>query len=237
MTNIVVVGSRKGGVGKSSSAYELAWLLGAVLVDFEWDGGGVTRKWGYRPEDRMTAPLITALEKGRTPRPLRGFHKPDLIPGSAAFLDVQPSADVVADHLLKWAHDWERDWVVVDTHPGASPAAHGAMSVANVVCVPTGLRTDDLNGTEAMVQEMPDYPLVIVPNFVPRIPPAAEIRRLTAIVADTPVQVGPPIPFAAAVGTRKKRVAITSESPAAKALRPVSAAFGELADFIRDYAS
>lgn len=36
---IVVCHSRKGGVGKSLLAYELAYLLDAVLVDLEHDGG------------------------------------------------------------------------------------------------------------------------------------------------------------------------------------------------------
>ncbi len=235
MGNVLVVASRKGGVGKSTTAYELAWLLDAVLVDLEWDGGGVTRKWGYRHQDRMSAPLVSALERGRTPRPLKGYRKPDLVPGSPLLLDVQPSAEAMADTLVRWAGQWDRDWVVIDTHPGASPAAHGAMSAANVVCVPTGLRTLDLNGTEDMVKEMTDYPLVILPNFVPRVPAAAEITRLTRIVADTPVRVGPPIPYAPAVGTRKKRMAITSEQPPAKALRGVASAYEQIADYVKEY--
>ena len=50
----VVCHSRKGGVGKTTLAYELAWLLGAPLVDLEWEGGSASRKWGYRYEDRAT---------------------------------------------------------------------------------------------------------------------------------------------------------------------------------------
>lgn len=235
MTNVCVVASRKGGVGKSTTAYELAWLLEAVLVDLEWDGGGVTRKWGYHHEDRVGAPLVTALERERCPRPLKGFHKPDLVPGSPLLLDAQPVAEVMADALSAWAKEWDRDWVVIDTHPGASPAAHGAMAVANVVVVPTGLRTDDLNGSEQMVKEMPDYPLVLVPTFVRRVPPAPEIARLGRIVADTPVRVAGPIPFAGAVETRKKRVAMCSEDRPPKALRPVVGAYQELATFLKEY--
>ena len=68
MVNICVVASRKGGVGKSTVAYELAAVLDAVLLDLEWDGGGVSSTWGYRHEGRATDALLSAIERDRTPR-------------------------------------------------------------------------------------------------------------------------------------------------------------------------
>ena len=235
MSKIVVLHARKGGVGKSTLAYELAWLLQAPLVDLEWDDGCVSRIWGYRHEERSSSPLLNALEKGTTPRLHHGFHKPDLLPGHPDFAISQPSEGDMADALLKWAGEWGKEWVVVDSHPGASTSAHGALSVANVVIAPTTLRTYDLNATEGMVKEMVDYPLVLVPNMVPRVPPAAEIARLRQMVENTPVQVGPPVPLATAVGTRKKRVAMTSEDRPAKAVMPAVNAINKLADFVRSY--
>lgn len=129
----------------------------------------------------------------------------------------------------------DTDWIIVDTHPGASPGAHGALAVANVVLAPTALRTAELDATAELVNEIADYPLVIVPNFVPTTPPAPEIQRLRQIIADTPVQVAPPIPTALHVGTRKKRIAITAETPPAKSLQKVAAALGDLATFVRGY--
>jgi len=54
-------------------------------------------------------------------------------------------------------------------------------------------------------------------------------------VDGTPVQVGPLIPAALAVGTRKKRMAITAEDPPARSLRPVSEALHNVAAFVRSY--
>jgi len=235
VTAIAVCHSRKGGVGKSFLAYELAYLLDAVLVDLEHDGGGVTSKWGYRPQDHR-ARLLDALQPGAAaPRPLRGFKKPKLIPGHPDLYDHQPDADTMADALIKWAQQWDTDWIVVDTHPGASPAAHGAIAVANIVLTPTALRTAELDATDELVNEMADYPLVLVPNFVPPTPPAPEIQRLRRIIEGTPVQVAPPIPTAAHVGTRKKRMAITAETPPAKSLQKVAAALTNLSTFVKGY--
>lgn len=128
-----------------------------------------------------------------------------------------------------------REWVVIDSHPGASSSAHGALSVADVVIAPTTLRTYDLNATEGMVKEVADCPLILVPNMVPRVPPAAEIARLGRIAKGTPIQVGPPIPTATAVGIRKKRVAMTSEPKPAKAITPVVTALTTLAEFVKEY--
>lgn len=232
---IVVVHSRKGGVGKTTLAYELAFLLAAVLVDLDWEEGGTTRTWGYRWEERAKSPLLNALQHGTTPRPLSGFHKADLVPSHPDFEALQPTADDMADALVKWAGEWAQDWVVVDTHPGATAATNGALSVAHVVLVPVPLATKDLNGTEALVKDLTDYPVVLIPNKVTPFPPAAEIRRLRAIVDETPVQVGPPVPLASAVATRKKRMAITSEAPPARPLRPVASAIHDVARFVKEY--
>lgn len=235
-TNIAVCHSRKGGVGKSFLAYELAYLLDAVLVDLEHDGGGVTAKWGYRPQDHPRARLLEALHTGApAPRPMRGFKKPTLVPGHPDLYDQQPDANTMAEALTKWGEEWGTDWIVVDTHPGASPAAHGALSVANIVLAPTALRTAELDATAELVNEIADYPLVLVPNFVPTTPPAPEIERLRRIIAGTPVQVAPPIPTALHVGTRKKRMAITAETPPAKSLQKVADALGNLSDFVKGY--
>lgn len=235
MTKICVVASRKGGVGKSTLAYELANVLDAVLIDLEWDGGSVSRRWGYRTEDRATDPLLRALDRDRAPRPLKGWRKPDLVPGSPDLVDVGLGSDQWADVLAKWAGDWGRGWVVVDTHPGASEAAHGAMSIAHVICVPTGLRTGDLDGAEQIVKEMADYPLVIVPNMIHRVPPAAELKRLQGIVAGTPVRVAPPIPYAQKIEIRKRRMAMTAEDPVPKALDRAVTAYRELGEYVKEY--
>ncbi|PPK91954.1 chromosome partitioning protein [Kineococcus xinjiangensis] len=234
MTHIVTVAARKGGVGKTTIAYELAYLLDAPLVDLEFDDGSATRIWGYRHEARLRAPLLDALERGTPPRILTGYHKPDLVPCHPDFQLNQPEADAMADILTDWAAAWDREYVVIDTHGGGSPSGDGAIAAASTVIVPTPLKTKDLNATESMVREMPDYPLVLVPSMVQRVPPAAEIRRLGSIVHGTPITVAEPVPYVRGIETRKKRVAITSEDPTPKANVEFVAAMHQLASFVKE---
>jgi chromosome partitioning protein len=85
------------------------------------------------------------------------------------------------------------------------------------------LRGSDLDGTEPMISELAYYPAVLIPNSVP----AGHLRRggpsARGIVGGTPPRSDPLVPAALAVGTRKKRMAITAEDPPAYALQPVAA--------------
>ena len=80
---IVTVAAAKGGVGKTTLAYELAAGLDGVLVDLDWDAGGATRMWGFDPAKAARAPLLDGFERGpdgRPPRPKRRANQPALVP-------------------------------------------------------------------------------------------------------------------------------------------------------------
>jgi chromosome partitioning protein len=68
---IITVASPKGGVGKTTLAYELAALFNACLVDLDWDMGGATGMVGDDPERRSGSPLLTGLLQGKGPTPGR----------------------------------------------------------------------------------------------------------------------------------------------------------------------
>ena len=74
---IVTVAAAKGGVGKTTLAYELAGALGGALVDLDWDAGGATRMWGFDPLKAARAPLLDALERGPEGRPPRLKRRPN----------------------------------------------------------------------------------------------------------------------------------------------------------------
>lgn len=232
---VITVAAWKGGVGKTQLAYELAYLLGSVLVDWDWDKGGATRKWGYRVESRINAPLLDALERGRVPRPLTGLRKPDLVPSHPDLVDNQPTPDATADAIQAWAKEWRR-YVVNDTHPGGVPTTYGAIAAADVVITPAVLATNELEAFEGMLEELPDYPLLVIPYKIPPVPPAPELERLERIVKRFPgIQVGPPVSRYPWVERRKIRVAMTSYDPVPARLVPVDEEFRAVAEAVKTY--
>lgn len=194
MPKIITVWAPKGGVGKTTLAYEVAYALGGVLVDLEWDDGGARVQWGLRqPEPFARARLLRGFRTGQPPRPLHAERRPDLVPGHPDLEDELPAPDRLAELLGKWAVAWEHPFVVIDTHPGSGRAGRGALAVADLVVVPTVLRTKELNALAGAVVEYRDFPLLIVPNMVPPVPPAKELARLTTIVRSAGVPVAPAI--------------------------------------------
>lgn len=205
---VITIAAWKGGVGKTELAKELAWLLDGVLVDLDWDAGGASRAWGYKYEQRTTAPLLDALERGRCPRPLSGgAARADLIPSHPDFAVSQPPADQMASALEKWSATLARP-LVIDTHPGGVASTLGAVAAAHVIVVPVNLETRALEATAAMADELQGgYPLLFVVNRV-EAAPDAELEHLQKISTQFGVDVGPPVHSYSFLKRRKVRQAV-----------------------------
>lgn len=213
MPRIVTVAAYKGGVGKTTLALELAYLLDAPLVDFEWDSGGASRRWGYRHDKYKTRPLLDALTHKTLPKPIPGRRKPDLVPGHPDLSHTMFAPGDVASSLVRWAGEWPSEWMVVDTHPGGFPSTLGAMAAADVVIVPTPLRASELDALEGMLTEASDYPLMIVPTMIGRAPSVSLNRRLWALAERFDVPIGPVVSKYDALGERQQRISVSALSP------------------------
>ncbi len=220
---IVTVAAHKGGVGKTEIAKEVAWLLNAVLIDLDWDRGGASRAWGYRYETRTNAPLLDAMDTGRTPRPLTGGpFRADLVPSHPDWGNNQPQDEFVASQLEKWSAEWRRP-LVVDTHPGggenANPSASGAIAAAHVVVVPIVLETRPLEALEGMADELRAFTLLIIPNMVDAAP-RKMVDWLQRISSTYSLTVGPPISKYGWLSRRTLRMAVAARTPVPAKNRP-----------------
>ena len=186
---ITTVASGKGGIGKSTLARALSYVMGAVAVDLDWDGGNFTTLFGYDTGRSTTVPLLNALESGIPPRPVTMTRRPDFIPGHRDFAENQPTADVMKDALIAWNSHYGRA-LNVDTHPGGGDSAtRGAIAAADTIIMPVELGTAELNALEEDLVSYDGYPLLLVINKTPRAPSASHLERLT-FLADA---VGVPI--------------------------------------------
>lgn len=207
---IITVAAAKGGVGKTTLAYELAAQLGAVLVDLDWDAGGATRMWGFDPSAAARAPLLDALQAGpagRPPRPKRRPHQPALVPSHPDLAASRIEHELVADCLAAWAERAPERYLVVDTHPGANPLTDGAMQAADLVVVPVMLGGRELAALEAILRDFAEYRLLLVPMMVPAVPSRRLVERLAAL-AGAEFAVAPPVSEHRWIRRRLRRAAL-----------------------------
>jgi chromosome partitioning protein len=190
---IIAVAAFKGGVGKTTLAYELAAVLDGVLVDLDFQGGGATHVWGLDPESLARSPLLDALEQPeRVPRPKRRPSRPDLVPCHPDLAVARLDDDDVADALERWATAWQR-CVVVDTHPGRHWASDGAVKVADLVVVPVPPGRAELGATRGLLRELAGFPVMLVPYMTPTVPDARWIEAFTEFDQSPTVSIASPI--------------------------------------------
>jgi chromosome partitioning protein len=223
---VLAVAASKGGVGKSTVALEVAAALDAVLVDFDWDPGCVSARWGTEPDKRV----LVALENERVPKPKYAEGRPLLVPShpELAFGGWRPGE--IADRLEAWTGSWERT-VVVDTHPGIGELAYGAIEAASAVAIPVPLREVEITALRSMVRDLARFPLVIVPNMVPPMPPSRQLRLLQVLVQEHGLPVAPPISWHPWLARRSRRAALTLQPPSRQSERAVSE-FRAVANFL-----
>lgn len=212
---IIAVASFKGGVGKTEFSKEIAYLLGGILFDFDWDEGGITKKWGYFPETRKKAPLLDAFDNGKPPTPLSGGqHRADLVPSHPDLALNQPEQEYITEILLKWQQTYGRP-VIVDNHPGGGDLAFGAMAAASAVVVVSPLAQNELRALRGMVTELPSYPLIIIPyeNGSPYVPPQKLVRELESISKTSGVPLGPSVGYNQHLRSRSLRMAVSAAVP------------------------
>ena len=211
---IVTLAATKGGVGKTVLAYELASVLGGVLVDLDWDTGGASRLWGHDSRQFKRSTLMDAFEHGpnaRPPEPRRQRYRPALIAGHPDLSASDIPHELVASCLTTWAGQWGTPYVVVDTHPGANELTDGAMQGADLVVVPTVLAAREMDALEGMLEDYQGYKLLIAPNMVPASPPRRFVERLEVLAHRYNVPVAPPISEHRWWRRRIRRSALTQE--------------------------
>jgi len=232
---VVTVMSAKGGIGKTFVAMELAWLLDAVLVDLDWDDGNASTALGQHHDRFARIPLLDALETEKPPRPKRSGRRPDLVPCHPDFAVNQPDPERLAKLLSRWSQDWNRG-VVADTHPGGSDSTLGAVGAADLIVMPVVLGTRELNALEGALRELVGYPILLVPNWIPSTPPAAESRRLRELADRYSVAVGPMISTYGWLRTRKLRTVLAAAPTYSRRTMPVVRELAAVAGAVIEHA-
>ena len=235
---LITVAAAKGGVGKTTLAYELAAALEAVLVDLDWDTGGATRMWGYDVSRYRRSPILDAFERGpegRAPRPKTRRWQPSLVPAHPDLAATRIDHDLVTECLLSWAQQWGGDYVVIDTHPGANPLTDGAMAAADLVICPAVLGVREMDALEGMLRDFASYPVAVVPTMVASVPPRRFVERLASLT-EGGVPVTPPISEHRWLRRRLRRAALTLQPNPGRQVQRAADEYWQVTKAIRDIA-
>lgn len=168
-SHVIAVASNKGGVGKTTLAIELAYQLGAPLIDLDHDAGSATGGWtdvGVQAPELARRALLDG--DGHLPRAVRRHNLPAFIPSHPAYGAAALDPEAVAGRISAWAEASEAPFLVVDTHPGFNALTVGAMAAAHWTVVPVVLARRELDALAGLLTEYAGYPIATVPNRVPR---------------------------------------------------------------------
>lgn len=231
-TKIITVAAGKGGVGKTTLAYEDAAELEAWLVDLDWDAGGATAAWGYTPGPRSR--LLDAFESGREPRALHADRRPALVPSHPDLAAATIPHDLVTDCLTEWAKTIPYEWMVVDTHPGANSLTDGAMAAADLVVVPVVLGNRELDALEGMLRVFAAYPLLLIPNMVNPAGVRRWLPRLERLAKTADVPVGPIVSEYRWMPRRLRRSALVLEPNPGVSVAAAAGEYRAVAQEIKD---
>ena len=233
MTRFITVAAAKGGVGKTTIAYELAATLEAPLVDLDWDQGGATKKWGYNSSAYPRAPLLDALDAGpdspRVPTLKKRARHPMLLPSHPDLASQDPPSDFLIACLERWADAWGYPYVVIDTHPGLNALTDGAMGVAHAVVVPVVMATMEMDALYGLLDDYRDHPLILVPNMVKRSISERWLKRVLDAAGNLPVT-DPISEYGNVLRQRIRHTAITLQKDPGKAIQKAAAEFRAVAE-------
>lgn len=214
---IVAVAGGKGGVGKSTTAYNLGAALDAVVVDA--DLGMADLPTGPGPD------LHDVLAGRADPREAIRGGPVDLVPCGRSLAGAR-AADVTALDDAVQAVERERGRVVIDCPAGMRADAGVPLAVADacvLVVSPRAFALADAIRTRELARELDAGLVAVVLNRVVDAPPLAPIERVLGAPANV-------VPADPRVGqTTERGHPVTTTAPESRA----AAAYHEVADAVR----
>ena len=173
MAKIVAVANQKGGVGKTTTAVNLAACVAAkgnrvLLCDFD-PQGNASSGVGYQEDDGATIYEVM-LGEASAKQAIRPGKYCDLLPGSIqlAAMELQLASGVRKERHLKDALDYVRDqydYIFIDCPPSLGLLTVNALVACDTVLVPMQCEYYSLEGLSQLVTSIRAVKRSMNPNI------------------------------------------------------------------------
>ncbi len=211
-TKVIVITNQKGGVGKTTTTVNCAWLAveldtrPALVIELCSQGNASSTLVGPDYENTESLKSYDLLTQDNPPgNPLKSADNIEVIPSSIYLFDIDNThaesiAPIFAKNVRRIAESNRYSWIFIDTPPSLGALQLAGLYAADYAVIPVGLNKYSMDGLDKLLDSIvtvqEDHnPRLAILGILPNLVNAARkeqidaLRKIVASLGDMVLQV------------------------------------------------